>query len=285
MSKYRLPALKSNRYVVAFALLLSIFTLTACPPGDCPPPNCPPPGSAKDRIVLIMSDVTSSLLESESQQVGNLTCDVVESLPPGTRYSIYPIQIEAHNLHAIYEGTIIDENRTTTKVVIAARRDKILTEIKKLYELIKTVKRSDAYGKPDNHTCILYTLEFAQKIFKQFDQQNTDFDLIYVSDMIEECNTTPMGKPISLRRGNISEAIKLAKNTKLNLDLSYVRVSMLIPATDATYTAGGRPNPSDVQAFWEAVLAHSGFSEDSLKGGQRFSFSSVLPRYLKSEDN
>ena len=279
MFKYRRPELQSNRYVIAVILLLAISTL-ACPP-TCPP-DCPPP--ERERVVLIFSDVTSSLAQRESEQVGNLTCNVLDALPPGTRYYVYPIQIEALKLEPMYEGTVRAQDRATTKAVNEARKKKISDEITRLYELIKTAKRADAYGKPDNHTCILYTLEFAQSIFKQFDQKNTDFDLVYVSDMIEECNTTPMRKPISLGPKHILEAIKLAKETDLNLDLSYARVSMIIPAAaDATYTASGRPNPSDVQAFWEAILSRSGFSEESLKDSQKFSFSSRIPRYLESE--
>jgi hypothetical protein len=278
MFKYRRPEFKGNRYIIALILLLAIFTL-ACPP-TCPP-DCPP---QRERVVLIFSDVTSSLLEKESQQVGTLTSNVLDSLPPGTQYYVYPIQIEALKLEPMYEGRVIGQDRAARKAVSDARKNKISEEIKRLYALIKSDRRSDAYGKPDNHTCILYTLQFAQKVFKQFDQKNTDFDLIYVSDMIEECNTTPMGKPISLGQANISEAIKLAKETDLNLDLSYARVSMIIPAaTDATYTASGRPNLSDVQDFWEAILLHCGFSEDSLKDSRKFYFKSGLPLYFTSQ--
>jgi len=256
--------------------LSPVACIETCPGG----PNCPPD---RERVVLIFSDVTSSLLKSESEQVANLTCEIVDSLPPGTQYYVYPIQVEAQKLEPMYEGTVMAQDRATTKAVSDARKKKIFDEIGKLYELIRATKRSDAYGKPDNHTCILYTLNKAQTILNQFDQKNTDFDLIYVSDMIEECNVTPMGKPISLEQTNISEAIKLAKGTNLNLDLSHARVSMIIPvAADGTYTANGRPNTSDVRAFWEAILLHCGFDEDSLKNSQKFYFSSELPRYLKS---
>ena len=278
MFKHRLPQVKSNQCLLPLILMLALSTL-ACPP-ICPGgPDCPP---EKERVVLIFSDVTSSLLKSESEQVANLTCEIVDALPPGTQYYVYPIQVEAQKLQPMYEGTVMAQDRATTKAVSDARKKKISEEISKLYDLIRATKRSDAYGKPDNHTCILYTLKFAQTVFKQFDEKNTDFDLIYVSDMIEQCNITPMGQPISLGQANISEPIKLAKETKLDLDLSHARVSMIIPATDATYTASGRPNPSDVQAFWEAILLHCGFDEDSLKDSHKFYFSSGLPLYLKS---
>jgi len=278
MFKHRLPQVKGNHCLVSLILMIALATFACEPtcPGD---PECPPD---KERVVVIFSDVTSSLLKKESEQVASITCEIVDSLSPGTRYYVYPIQTEGQKLEPMYEGTVVAQDRATTKAVSDARKKKLSEEIERLYDLIRTTKRADAYGRPDNHTCILYTLEYAQKIFKQFDEKNTDFDLIYVSDMIEECNVTPMGKPIALTQSNISEAIKLARETNLNLDLSHARVSMIIPATDLTYTASGRPNSSQVLDFWEAILTHCGFNEDSLKNSQKFYFSSGLPLYLKS---
>ena len=74
MFKYRLPQLKSNHCLVPLILMLALCTL-ACPP-TCPGPDCPP---EKERVVLIFSDVTSSLLVSESEQVANLTCQILDS--------------------------------------------------------------------------------------------------------------------------------------------------------------------------------------------------------------
>ena len=275
MFKYRIPKLTIKRGIAIAVLLLAVFTLTACPEVE----------TDRERVVIIFSDVTSSLLPSESNGVATLTCDILDSLPPGTRYFVYPIQIEPQKLEPIDEGTIVAEPiRTTADAVKAARRDKISHETKKLYDLIKSVKRpADGYGSPDNHTCILYTLQFAQDKFRQFDQNNTDFDLIYISDMIEECNTTPMGRPISLGKRNISEAITLAQQTNLNLDLSYARVSMIVPATNDTYLVPGRPNVSDLRDFWKAILLHCGFTEELLKNNQKFYFSSGIPRHLQAE--
>lgn len=273
MSKYAIPKLK-NTHRIAVAMLVTILTLAGC--ATLPPPQ-------KDRVVLIFSDVTSSLVKSEREQVATLTSKVVDGLPPGTRYYVYPVQIEAQKLKAIDEGRIVVENPAMDIATKAARKKKISTEIETLYEKIKSTKRPpDSEGNPDYHTCILYTLEFAQDQFKQFDP-NADFELIYVSDMIEECNTTPMGKPISLLKTNITEEIKLAQKTNLNFRLSHVRVSMIIPATNETYEVGGRPNLSHLRDFWEAVLSKCGFNEQQLAQDEHFYFSSGLPLHLNPQ--
>src|SRR5262249_46064272 len=132
---------------------------------------------------------------------------------------------------------------------------------------------------------ILDTLEFAQNRFKEFDQKKTDFELVYVSDMIEECNETPLGQPISLVQTKMSEAIKLAEDTNLKLDLSNSNVSMIIPATNDTYKTRGRPNLSDLRKFWEATLLHCGFSKENLNTGQKFYFASGLPLRFQPQQN
>lgn len=266
MSSYRTH--KRNRRVVAITLLLAILSMLACEPIPDP----------KQRVVLIFSDVTSSLLPSENKEVVDLTCSVIDSLLPGTRYYVYPVQVEPQKLERIYEGVIAAPSTpAATQALKDARRREIEKKIVELYALIKKNRRPGP-GSRDNHTCIIYTLEFAQNKFREFDRKNTDFELVYVSDMIEQCNTTPMGKPISLGQTNISEQIKLAQQTNLNLDLSYSNVSMIIPATSETYTAGGRPSVSDLKNFWEAILSHCGFDKEVLKSSEKFYFASGLPR-------
>src|SRR5262249_25163510 len=162
--------------IAVFAILV-VLTCTACPP-NCPPP----PDNTRERVVLIFSDVTSSLVESESEQVATLTSSVVDSLPPATRYFIYPVQVEGQKLEPLDEGRIVVQDADAAEGMKMVRKDKLKHKIAELYNLIKSVKQPpDSRGKPDNHTCILDTLEFAQNRFKEFDQKKTDFELVYVS--------------------------------------------------------------------------------------------------------
>jgi hypothetical protein len=102
--------------------------------------------------------------------------------------------------------------------------------------------------------------------------------------MIEECNQTPMGKPISLVQTNMSEAIKLAQNTDLKLDLSYANVSMIVPVTNDTYKTRGRPDLSDLRKFWAATLLHCGFTQDNLNNEQKFYFDAGLPLRFQQQN-
>src|SRR5262249_22252047 len=92
------PQRKRNHFIAVFAILVVFLTLTNC--------QKTPPPETKQRVILIFSDVTSSLVQSESEQVATLTSSIINSLLPGTRYFIYPVQVEGQKLEPMDEGTI-----------------------------------------------------------------------------------------------------------------------------------------------------------------------------------
>src|SRR5689334_8178315 len=72
MFKHRLPQVKGNHCLISLILIIALATFACEPtcPGD---PECPPD---KERVVVIFSDVTSSLLKKESEQVASITCEI-----------------------------------------------------------------------------------------------------------------------------------------------------------------------------------------------------------------
>jgi hypothetical protein len=240
----------------------------------------------KTRVALVFSDVTSSLIPQENKEVAMLTADVLDHLPPGATYAVYPIQIETQRLTPIVEGkAMVETNEQANIAVKDQRRKELIRAIADLYGKIRVVRdHSSPYGKPDNHSCILNTLGFAQDQFRQFaDPGRFDLELIYISDMVEECNRTPMHQPIVLARKDISKEITLAQNSALKLNLSNTRVTIIIPSTTETYLVGHRPNLDELRLFWEAVLKGCGFSDETLKDERHFYFSAGLPQRFKGD--
>jgi len=242
------------------------------------------PNASKPQVVLLFSDVTSSLIESEINQVSTLTADVIDALPPGTEYYVFPIQMEPERLQPILHQTITAPKTFGVDEELKKRRRESLNKsITELYQLIKGAKASPvAFGNPDNHSCIIYTLDFANNFFRQFDFSKYDLELIYISDMVEECNRTPLRQPISLASPDISAQIKLAQSADLSLQLSHVRISIIIPVTKETYVIRTRPSVSDLRRFWENIFLHCGFQSQDLQDDKKFYFSSGLPARLQS---
>jgi hypothetical protein len=264
-----------KNYVYLTVMILLVIT-SACDDSPVVTPH-------RKQIVLIFSDVTSSLLPSENEKVANLTADVVDSLAPGTFYQIYPIQIEAR-VTPVKEGHVLtnttDQGNTFVK---EKRRNELIQFLGGLYNVVKGVRDNNAKaGKPDNHTCILNTLRVADQQLRQYDHAKYDLDLVYISDMIEECNRPdPMHQPLTLAKRDISNEIDLASRADLKLDFSGVRIAVIIPATNETYTVMERPSLEQLKRFWEAIFRHCGYSDALLADPNQFYFSAGLPQRFK----
>jgi hypothetical protein len=261
-----------------FAMITLLAISSACDVGPVVPPH-------RKQVVLIFSDVTSSLLPSENEKVATLTADVVDSLNPGTFYRVYPIQIESR-LTPVNEGQVLsDTTDQGDRIIKENRRKELIRALGELYNLVKPVRDSNLQvGKPDNHTCILNTLKVADEQLRQYDHAKYDLDLVYVSDMIEECNKPdPIHQPLTLAKRDISDEIDLASHADLKLDFSAVRVAVIIPATKETYTITDRPSFDQVKRFWEAIFKHCGYIDTSLADPNQFYFSAGLPQRFKPQ--
>ena len=270
-----------NRVLTFVALSIAVGAMSACVNDALAPPR-------KTTVALIFSDVTSSLVPEESRRVATLTADVLDGLPPGAKYAVYPIQVETQRLTTVQEGMVAagTNEQAAASAVKQQRRKELDQAITDLYEQIKRVRdHGSSVGRPDNHTCILNALGFAADQFRQFsDRDKYELELIFISDMIEECNRTPLHRPIALAKRDISNEIELAETTDLSLDLSAARVTIVIPSTVETYQQSQvqRPDMRELQAFWKHILKHCGFDDQSLGDEKRFYFSSGLPQRFKS---
>lgn len=255
--------------------LLSMLVIAACGPVIIERKEI------KQKVVLIFSDVTSSLMETESASVANLTSDVIDSLTPGTKFSVVPIQVQPERLSAMNEDVIAPVSSSSADVVIKRnRRERLTKRIDELYKKIREFKvPAPPYGSPDNHSCILGTLSYAESYFRQFPE--ADLELVYISDMIEECNETPFGRAINLAQPQITTEIAEAQSLQTSFDLGRARVTVIIPTNDDTYIVGMRPPLSNVKEFWEKVFMKCGFDQHALKANHRFYFRAGLPDRFK----
>jgi hypothetical protein len=262
--------------LLLLCILFSMLLTSSCS-------DVEPPPSPKRKVVLIFSDVTSSLLKSENTSVANLTADVIDSLPPGSKFSVVPIQVQPERLTPMNEGIIAPRQERDEDVqedIKQYRRQRIKDSIDKLYKKIRELKvPAPLYGSPDNHSCVLGTLAYAESYFRQF--PDADLELIYISDMIEECNETPFGRPVNLAQQDITKEIKDAQSFQIRYELGRARLSVIIPTSDDTPTAGMRPGLSNVKQFWEKVFMNCGFNQDALQSNDRFYFKAGLPDRFK----
>ena len=259
---------KTFTFTCAVALLL--LSLTACQP------------TPRTRIIFLFCDVTNSLQPEESNKVAMHAADVLDGLTPGTLYRVYPIQAETGQLAPLAEGKIERgrDNPNLEKALRASRREQLS---KKLAELYRASSQLNRY---DNRTCILNTLGFASNQLRDFPGERYEREMVFISDMLEECDATPLRQTVDIRKGDISKEVKLAGDFPQGIDFSQVVVNVITPTTIETYLkydAKTRPQMDTLQDFWFTVFKRCNVAAGDLQNPERFFWSNgVLPnRYTQ----
>jgi hypothetical protein len=236
-------------------------------------------GTLKRKAVFIFCDVTNSLNKTESETVASMASGVLNTLQPGTEYRIYPILAETERLVPINdkESTIQpkSDNESLQSVLEKRRQEDMAKKLTNLYQVTNT-------NKNDNRTCILNAISFAGQQFNDFPKDKYDRELIIISDMLEECDNTPLKRQIDIRKGDITEELKQANNFPQGTDLSDVSISIITPATEETYVKyqpGSRPPMDSLKEFWRLIFNGCNVSPEAQKNTEKYFWSNgILPR-------
>jgi hypothetical protein len=255
-------------------LLLSLSLITSCAKKGGIQEVQATATPKKIKVLLLWCDVTSSLKDLESEEVSSIASAVLDHFPQGTKYVLYPIQTETGRpVPIIKSGPTMEDLPTNDDTDDKShsnveRATLIKNEITRLYKENK-VKHPN-----DRRTCILNTLDVSAIFLSQFDDRY-DPELVFVSDMIEDCRNTPLHKNVQLDKQLFSETIKLVDAFTSPPDLSRLRITIIVPTAKDTSTvpAGQRPDPRDLERFWQTVFVKCHFSRDNLSNKERFYWS------------
>jgi hypothetical protein len=228
----------------------------------------------KTKVAILFCDVTNSLLKDENKEVGLIATAVLNNLPVGTKYVIYPIQMETQRLNPIKEGRVLepDSDPDVQKAFLERTNKEVIEQIDELYRTTNTPRPANA-PKLDNRTCILNSLNFAENYFRQYDLKTHETELIFISDMIEECDSTPLQARIELDKQDISKEIGLAEKFPPGLNLSHTRITIIIPSTKETYSnaqPGRRPSIEQLKAFWYRIFKNCGLQDSALQNQAQY---------------
>jgi hypothetical protein len=236
-------------------------------------------GDPRRKIVFIFCDVTNSLDKSESEKVASMAAGILNSLPAGTEYRLYPILVETDRLTPINDKESLirpKESDPNLQGGLEKRRQEELTEkLRNLYQITNK-------NRFDNRTCILNALSFAGNQLNDFPKDKYDRELVIISDMFEECNDTPLKRKIDIRKPDINEELKLAESSPQMADLSSVVVTIITPATEDTYMnyePGTKPPMSSLKDFWGKIFTHCNVPPEAQKDPEKYFWSNgILPR-------
>jgi hypothetical protein len=271
------------KYLVFTLAALSLSLVTSCSKNGGSQKVQANTTTKKIKVILLWCDVTSSLKDLESEEVSSLASAVLDHFPQGTKYVLYPIQTETGRPVAIIksgpslEDLSSNDNSDGEAPADVDRATFIKDEIKRLYKLNKE-KHPD-----DRRTCILNALDVSAKFFSQFDERY-DPELVFVSDMIEDCRNTPLHQSVHLDKQPFAKTIKLVDSFASPPNLSKLRITIIVPTAKDTSTvpAGQRPDPRDLERFWKTVFVKCRFNQNDLTNNERFYWSPEgLPERFK----
>jgi hypothetical protein len=246
--------------VLAIAGLAIVLSFTIPLLRNIQLPETTPP--AKQKIAVILPDVTISLTQEENKKVASLTADILDNLPDETRYAVFPIQAEPVRVLPIIPSDIIRNiSGPFGEIRRKERRAALEREITGYYQRARNGQL--------RKSCIINLLSFAKDQLDEMskaqgvDPTRTEYELFILSDMEENCEDSPIGEVI-LDRG-IREAIQRSSYTWMSPppNLSNVRITVIFPLVPTSSEEfRRRPKDSQLKEFWRNVLANCGLKQE-----------------------
>lgn len=134
-------------------------------------------------MVFIFFDVTTSLDGTERAEVARMAADILDHLPPGTSYRVYPIQAETAALAQINRKELVipprDKDERLQTLLDRRRQQGLVNELSKVSKETNAPQDGNE-RRDDNRTCILNALNFAENQFKQFPAERYDRELVII---------------------------------------------------------------------------------------------------------
>ncbi len=210
------------------------------------------------KAMLVIVDFSPSLSLAQREQVSTFANQILTHAAPAS-YSIYQLQPDWDR------PTVLD-----TGEVQAASTDAKLQEEERL-------KRMDVAAKAParslgNASCIIDSLPFAQRFFRRYDPNEYQYELIYLSDMLEDCESRLLGQKIILT----NSVTQFPKNIDFRekVDLSTVRITVVVPAARIDQKL---PPLQNLQMLWTRIFSQCGLPDHFFRDQERFHFSSLVP--------
>lgn len=229
------------------------------------------------RAYVIFIDLSLSLNETQAQVVPEVMQKLVQGMPGGSRISVYPIAEEVVATGALLQAHLPKGENATERARLQKRRAELAPQV---IEAVASMRQTLRAGTTLRHTCISDALRQAAKEVRDLRSvdPSVDVEIVFVSDMLEDCQASLLGRPVSLEKPNISPEVVLARSLPRNatlVDLGRAHVTMLLPPLALAVPKTARPETHDLEAFWRAVLDRCNDEREA------FRFGTEIPERLR----
>ncbi len=272
---------------VAALIAAVIFTSTSS--------QAQPATESVPTVVVMFVDLTSSIASDAAiDEIADNAKKALRSIPPNSQItvSVWPVD-KASSVKPLIEVSV-PEPQTAKQRQLSQR---LLNQ--RGEELFKAIhKRRELYVAPDRRneprSCLIRTLKTASEIFERERNYhpNARCELVYLSDMVEECDdlfcgTPPCGTSLTIK--NYRKTLDVVSHYEPGFSLSYANLTVVTAIEDAPdkpgqtrqeYKSRGKDpedqyvNVDSRKQFWREVFRKVGFSDKKIKNS---GFLSTLP--------
>jgi hypothetical protein len=236
---------------------------------------------SKSKVYLVFCDITSSTDSKGIRLLSDKAQQIIRCAKPGSILCYYPIDGVTNSpplleINIPLEASTFGEKEENRNIVIntSIRLGRLI--INRYNEINKGVSLGE--GDPPK-SCIINTFFIADKYFKKYrkiESIDYEYELIYLSDMIEQCPTSPMGT-LDISNRNFNTSLNKITNYNPNIDLSFAKVTIVI-SSDFDDQRFNCPSNENLESFWQNAFMKVGFSADQIQ--QDFNFTHTLPPHL-----
>jgi hypothetical protein len=239
------------------AMCLVLLSLT-CPDSK--------PESKPHLRIIVFQDITMSMAGDEAAAVQTIVDEIVDKVPVGTELIVIPICENTERAPG-RQWTVLPDPGSSPYAKKQGLKKR--AEIKEaIASFVRDIRTQTTAARSDYSSCISPGLRVAKNVMHTPNStRKRSTDVIFVSDMIEECRSSLLGQPVRLKMAGhqFSEAAKLVSGNRPLLAVPPARVFVILPKALSTSMAkADYPRPADLQSFWQQLFARSGITSDRL---------------------
>lgn len=235
-------------------------------------------GQDYNRVILVFVDVTSSLSEDELGAAAGLAGQVLAQVGVGDQFFVYPIHHDPERAQVFAHSGLPRRSRAEDRLRFQEGVRKLSQSLPRVVR--QTYEEFNGPESPDDRSCILNTLYVVREAIAR--SPGSHVQIVYLSDMVEECASSPLGETFDLDRRDISQDIaRVAGIVAEEVDcdanlLANASITVVMPTTSTSALAAGRrPAVRDLRRFWQTALGHCGLPTEEIG---RFLFGTELPQ-------
>ena len=240
--------------------------------------NIDPPENGKENIYVVLCDLTTSLDSTSISRVASVSKKILKEIPDGSKVCFYELN-DNHYKQAFYEEKIARFSTTLSEEKKMLEKNKQNADSLELLILNKGKEYTNESLSNQPNSCIVGGLRKASTFLRDEGSQDTskyNYWVIILSDMLEECNSSPLGSTF-MKPEYLSTIDANIEKYNPDFDLSYANVRVCLTSENNSKKNAYLRN-EQLEEVWQKIFKKLGIGEDEMRN--IFPFREDLRNYL-----